>query len=94
MCSALGDVRFVPESGHVQCNSVCPLSANSGTHAPLHKTSSLIASRLIALGISRVLIISRLSVGSLVGRFCSPFELGDGAVGQCRVAVQVVRVQD
>ena len=23
-------VRFTPESGHVRCNSVCPLSANSG----------------------------------------------------------------
>ena len=29
MCSALGDVRFAPESGHVQCNWGCPLSANS-----------------------------------------------------------------
>jgi hypothetical protein len=26
------DVRFTPESGHVQCNSPCPLSANSGHH--------------------------------------------------------------
>jgi hypothetical protein len=25
-----GHVRFTPESGHVQCNSVCPLCANSG----------------------------------------------------------------
>jgi hypothetical protein len=25
-----GYVRFTPESGHVRCNSVCPLSANSG----------------------------------------------------------------
>ena len=23
-------VRFTPKSGHVQCNSVCPLCANSG----------------------------------------------------------------
>jgi hypothetical protein len=28
--SAKAHVRFTPESGHVQCNSVCPLSANSG----------------------------------------------------------------
>ena len=28
--SAKGDVRFTPESGHVQCKSVCPLSANGG----------------------------------------------------------------
>jgi hypothetical protein len=25
-----GNVRFTPESGHVQCNSVCPLCAKSG----------------------------------------------------------------
>jgi hypothetical protein len=24
------DVRFTPESGHLQCTSSCPLSANSG----------------------------------------------------------------
>ena len=24
------DVRFTPNSGHVRCNSVCPLSAKSG----------------------------------------------------------------
>jgi hypothetical protein len=45
MCSALGDVRFTPNSGHlrckegcplcaisrqVQCTHACPLSANSG----------------------------------------------------------------
>jgi hypothetical protein len=29
-CLSSGDVRFTPESGHVQCNSVCPLCANSG----------------------------------------------------------------
>ena len=29
-CSAKGHVRFTPESGHVQCTSPCPLSANSG----------------------------------------------------------------
>jgi hypothetical protein len=30
MCSAKRHVRFTPNSGHVQCNSICPLSANSG----------------------------------------------------------------
>ena len=30
------DVRLSPNSGHVQCNSVCPLRANSG-----HQLSSL-----------------------------------------------------
>ena len=30
MCSAQADVRFTPKSGHVQCTSACPLSANSG----------------------------------------------------------------
>ena len=29
-CAAIGHVRFTPESGHVQCNSACPLSANTG----------------------------------------------------------------
>ena len=28
--SAIAHVRFTPESGHVQCISPCPLSANSG----------------------------------------------------------------
>ena len=30
MCNAKGHVRSTPESGHVQCNSACPLCANSG----------------------------------------------------------------
>ena len=30
MCSAKRHVRFTPESGHVRCNSGCPLCANSG----------------------------------------------------------------
>jgi hypothetical protein len=30
ICSALGDVRFTSESGHVQRNSACLLWANSG----------------------------------------------------------------
>ena len=34
------DVRFTPESGHVQCNSVCPLSAKSGHRQPYSITSS------------------------------------------------------
>jgi hypothetical protein len=29
ICSAMGHVRFTPESGHVQCNQGCPLWANS-----------------------------------------------------------------
>ena len=28
------NVRFTPESGHVQCNSLCPLCAKSGLYAP------------------------------------------------------------
>jgi hypothetical protein len=36
ICSALGDVRFTPKSGHVQCTSLCPLWANSG-----HRVSRL-----------------------------------------------------
>jgi hypothetical protein len=38
ICSAKRHVRFNPESGHVQCNSECPLSANSG-----HCLTTLIA---------------------------------------------------
>jgi len=30
ICSAQVDVRFTPNSGHVRCNSQCPLCANSG----------------------------------------------------------------
>ena len=33
ICSANRHVRFTPNSGHVQCTSRCPLSANSG-HRP------------------------------------------------------------
>ena len=29
MCGAMRRVRFNPKSGHVQCNSACPLCANS-----------------------------------------------------------------
>ncbi len=28
------DVRFTPESGHVQCKSACPLRARSGHRTP------------------------------------------------------------
>ena len=34
------DVRFTPKSGHVQCNSVCPLWANSG-HCCDHVATTL-----------------------------------------------------
>ena len=30
------DVRFAPESGHLQCTSACPLCANSG-HSEMSK---------------------------------------------------------
>src|SRR5262245_18486782 len=30
ICSAVGHVRFTPESGHVRCTSPCPLWAKSG----------------------------------------------------------------
>jgi hypothetical protein len=33
ICSAKRHVRFTPESGHVRCNSGCPLWANSGHFA-------------------------------------------------------------
>jgi hypothetical protein len=34
ICTAIGQVRFTPESGHVRCNQGCPLWAKSG-HWPL-----------------------------------------------------------
>ena len=34
----LPHVRFTPESGHVQCNSACPLCANSGSCTAAKKT--------------------------------------------------------
>ena len=40
MCSAQADVRFIPESGHVQCNSGCPLCANSG-HSSLRRLAAI-----------------------------------------------------
>jgi hypothetical protein len=39
MCSAQADVRSYPKSGHVQCNSVCPLCANSGHPRANRKTA-------------------------------------------------------
>ena len=35
ICTAKSHVLFTPESGRVQCNSVCPLSANSGHSWPI-----------------------------------------------------------
>jgi hypothetical protein len=35
MYDAKRHVRFTPKSGHVQCNSECPLRANSG-HPDVH----------------------------------------------------------
>src|SRR5262249_33064978 len=33
-CSKKSNVRFTPESGHLQCNGPCPLWANSGHRMP------------------------------------------------------------
>src|SRR5262249_38050662 len=38
MCSAEAHVRFTPESGHVRCNSPCPLWAKSGHAATTPET--------------------------------------------------------
>ena len=40
ICSAIRHVRFTPESGHLQRNGACPLSANSGHCQPYSITSS------------------------------------------------------
>ena len=37
ICNAKKHVRFTPNSGHVQCNSACPLCANSGHPTTLRK---------------------------------------------------------
>ena len=42
---AKGHVRFTPESGHVQCNSACPLSANSGHRDGHWRSGSKAAAR-------------------------------------------------
>ena len=39
ICSARRYVRFTPKSGHVQCNSACPLCANSG-HSSIYSITS------------------------------------------------------
>jgi hypothetical protein len=62
------DVRFTPKSGHVQCNSVCPLWAKSGHPSPHSIKSS--ASESIDAGIVRpsALAVVRLMTSSnLVG---------------------------
>src|SRR5262245_13565712 len=33
ICTAMGHVRFTPESGHLRCKQECPLWANSGHRA-------------------------------------------------------------
>ena len=40
------DVRFTPESGHVQCKSACPLRANSG-HQDYSMTSAARATNAV-----------------------------------------------
>ena len=44
MCSAKGHVRFAPESGHVRCNSICPLWAKKRTSSDLfdHLVSAIL----------------------------------------------------
>ena len=73
MCAAKCRVRFTPESGHVRCNSACPLCANS-RHTPSHSiTSSARASsageivRPSALAALRLMARSNL-VGWTTGR--------------------------
>jgi hypothetical protein len=45
LCGKFTRVRFTPNSGHVQCNSACPLSANNGHQIPAPAN----AYRLVAL---------------------------------------------
>ena len=39
------DVRFTPESGHMQCTRRCPLSANSGHDDDYERSGSNAATR-------------------------------------------------
>jgi hypothetical protein len=45
-------VRFTPESGHVQCNSACPLWANSGHRARFTPNSGIQREPLVAVTVS------------------------------------------
>ena len=74
MCSARRHVRFTPRSGHVQCNSVCPLCANSG-HSAIHSITSSAAKRIpLGMVIPSALAVLRLTtnsnfVGCSIGQF-------------------------
>jgi hypothetical protein len=56
------DVRFTPESRHVRCNSVCPLSANSGHRAFAKKAAHKEVNRAEAPALQAAL--KRMSVGA------------------------------
>ena len=51
MCSAKRHVRFAPNSGHMRCNSVCPLCAKSGhfQETVLYNPSTMNARDFVAL---------------------------------------------
>ena len=62
ICGAKSHVRFTPESRHVQCNSVCPLCANSGHRQLYSITSSAVASNVVGTVRPRALAVLRLIV--------------------------------
>ena len=59
-CSAGVHVRFAPNSGHVQCNSSCPLCANSGHRARHSITSSARPISVFGMLIPSALAVLRL----------------------------------
>ena len=67
-CHQSADVCFTPESGHVQCNSVCPLCANSGHCSSYSITSSAAFSKPNGTARPSVLAVFKLMTKSnLVG---------------------------
>ena len=66
--SAKRHVRFTSNSGHVRCNSICPLCANSGHCANYPTTASGRASRRGSTPIPSALTAVRLmTISNLVG---------------------------
>ena len=76
MCSAKGHVRSTPESGHVQCNSGCPLCATSGHAVTYSIASSARASKAGDTVRPNVLAVLRLIVSSYLVGACTGSSFG------------------
>jgi hypothetical protein len=72
MCGAPPDVRFTPESGHVQCNSGCPLSANSGHwHGSLQRLGSRPLIIVTGINVAAAFALEEVHIISLFAPFNS-----------------------